>query len=207
MSRREAEIRALQDVIKAYRQPTGVSFDAAWRALWKMQIERHEEMAVIAKTSSVSLVILHLRSRASRSASAIRAGNSRALFIRRIFQVSLIRYIHFVLLHLLTPLAAEEPTAIRGSSMEVTMRTATFRSLTLTTSLAALIATYYSANAKEHYYGYVRVHLFHTHVHHVARVSIPSTASAFVNAAPVHTPETDGLSRDSADCNDGCIDH
>jgi hypothetical protein len=76
MSRREAEIRALQDVIKAYRQATGVSFDAAWRALWKMQIERHEEMAVIAKTSSVSLVILHLRSCVE--AASLRAGLSEA---------------------------------------------------------------------------------------------------------------------------------
>jgi hypothetical protein len=54
MSRREAEIRALRDVIKAYRQATGVTFDAAWRPL----------------------VILHLRPRVE--AASLRAGLSEA---------------------------------------------------------------------------------------------------------------------------------
>ena len=45
------------------------------------------------------------------------------------------------------------------------------------------------------------------HVHHFT--AIPRTATALVPApvTAVHAPETDGLSRDRADCNFGCIDN
>ncbi len=47
------------------------------------------------------------------------------------------------------------------------------------------------------------------HVHQVARATISANATALAPVALPRAParETDGLSRDSDDCNMGCIDH
>lgn len=46
----------------------------------------------------------------------------------------------------------------------------------------------------------------HQGYHRVASATILNKAEALA-PAPVHVPETDGLSRDRDDCNYGCIDN
>ena len=81
------------------------------------------------------------------------------------------------------------------------MTTFAFRSTTFAVSLAALAVASTSAVAQPTY-----KHKAHQ-VHQFLYMPIPSTATALVPAAFVHTQETDGLSRNSEDCNRGCIDH
>jgi hypothetical protein len=75
-----------------------------------------------------------------------------------------------------------------------------FRSLTSVISLVALVMAAASAEAQP-------THKHKTHVEHFT--AIPWTATALVPApaAAVRTHETDGLSRNTDDCNYGCIDN
>jgi hypothetical protein len=52
------------------------------------------------------------------------------------------------------------------------------------------------------------VHPYPKHaIHQAAYVGVSSTATALAPAPVVPTRETNGLSRNSDDCNRGCIDH
>jgi hypothetical protein len=59
-------------------------------------------------------------------------------------------------------------------------------------------------------YAYVHSAHVYGHVHHATQAKIAPTARALAavrTTSPALTVETDGLSRNSDDCNYGCIDH
>ena len=83
--------------------------------------------------------------------------------------------------------------------MEETM-TLTYRSMTFAACFAALIAASASAGAQPTY-------KHKTHTQYTAMVVDPAPAVATVLHGRGAPTETDGLSRNSDDCNFGCIDH
>ena len=80
------------------------------------------------------------------------------------------------------------------------MTTFAFRSTTFAVSLAALAVASTSADAQPTYKHKA------LQAHQILYMSIPSTATALLPTA-FHSRQTDGLSRNSEDCNHGCIDH
>jgi len=82
------------------------------------------------------------------------------------------------------------------------MTTLKFRSLTFVVSLAALVVASASAGAQPTY-----KHKAHVDQFTAIRWTATALALAPAPAAAVRIHETDGLSRNSDDCNFGCIDH